>query len=63
MANETTISPTTEAKGDIICMSIHMKSLKLVSMNKWIFRALLKYMSWNSDIKVMLHETIRNDDF
>ena len=41
MANETTISPTTEAKGDIICMSIHMKSLKLVSMNKWIFRALL----------------------
>ena len=41
MANETTISPTTEVKGDIICMSIHMKSIKLVSMNKWIFRALL----------------------
>ena len=34
MANGTTISPTTEAKGGIICMSIHMKSLKLESMNK-----------------------------
>ena len=34
MANGTTISPTTEAKGDIICMRLHMKSLKLESMNK-----------------------------
>ena len=30
MANETTISPTTEAKGDIICTS----TLKLESINK-----------------------------